>query len=251
MEALLKLWSLWWWGQLPADSMLWGMNLVYWARIGKLAQFIGGVTIIADIIGPERIRAFGQSLYSPALGQRMVMQLRQARQWMMLSVRYIPWIILEVLAPLSMLFGVNAVLGLKARLELEKIYQRQIFRSLSFRGKIWMLLIMPTLFILLSFLFYHGITKGKLDYYLPQDAKTSIFTSVFFAMSIAGIITVISTMFVTAVLLVTIPILGLVFNFVLIAPLVWLLDRPSLERSIKILALLLLLLGFHFDFLAS
>jgi hypothetical protein len=38
------------------DKLLWGMQILWWGRVGKFAAFVGGLTLILDIIGPERIR---------------------------------------------------------------------------------------------------------------------------------------------------------------------------------------------------
>jgi hypothetical protein len=34
------------------------LPLYWWARGGKIAEFIGGATVIIDLIGPERLRAW-------------------------------------------------------------------------------------------------------------------------------------------------------------------------------------------------
>ncbi len=47
---------------LSADAVLWGISIFWWERIGKVMQFLGATTIVADIIGPEKIRKFGTSL---------------------------------------------------------------------------------------------------------------------------------------------------------------------------------------------
>jgi hypothetical protein len=58
----LEAWRLWFSGQQPpSDAVLWFMSLRWWARAGKLAAFVGGATVILDLIGPERLRQFGQT----------------------------------------------------------------------------------------------------------------------------------------------------------------------------------------------
>lgn len=56
---LLELVNLWLSGQSVAGLDLWGLPVVWWARFGKLAQFTAGLTVVLDLIGPERLRAFG------------------------------------------------------------------------------------------------------------------------------------------------------------------------------------------------
>lgn len=56
-------------GQPPPDAVLWFMSLRWWARAGKIAAFLGGATVILDLIGPERLRQFGSD---PTLPQKYV-----------------------------------------------------------------------------------------------------------------------------------------------------------------------------------
>ncbi|WIX85439.1 hypothetical protein [Amycolatopsis sp. DG1A-15b] len=37
--------------------------MLVWGRVGKGLQFAGGLTVVLDLIGPERLRAFGKRLY--------------------------------------------------------------------------------------------------------------------------------------------------------------------------------------------
>lgn len=55
-------WSHWFAGQPLGDARLWGMPILWWGRIGKLAQFAAGLAVVLDLIGPERLRAWGQQL---------------------------------------------------------------------------------------------------------------------------------------------------------------------------------------------
>jgi hypothetical protein len=38
------------------DSYLWGMKVMWWGRLGKLAAFLGGLVTVLDIIGPQRLK---------------------------------------------------------------------------------------------------------------------------------------------------------------------------------------------------
>jgi hypothetical protein len=33
--------------------------MIWWGRAGKIAAFLGGLTVVLDVIGPDRIREFG------------------------------------------------------------------------------------------------------------------------------------------------------------------------------------------------
>ncbi|MBP6902563.1 MAG: hypothetical protein KBC73_20905 [Burkholderiaceae bacterium] len=62
--SLLQAWSLWLDGPLPADATYLGLKMFVWARAGKVLQFLGGATILAEIIGTQRLRQFGASLHA-------------------------------------------------------------------------------------------------------------------------------------------------------------------------------------------
>ena len=62
--TFIEAWKLWLSDNLSADALLWGISIFWWERIGKVMQFLGAITIVADIIGPDRIREFGTSVRS-------------------------------------------------------------------------------------------------------------------------------------------------------------------------------------------
>ncbi|SED59742.1 hypothetical protein SAMN04489727_8519 [Amycolatopsis tolypomycina] len=57
------LWMRWWAGEKVDGAQLWGLPMLVWGRIGKGLQFAGGLTVVLDLVGPERLRAFGKRLY--------------------------------------------------------------------------------------------------------------------------------------------------------------------------------------------
>jgi hypothetical protein len=48
-------------GQTLAEMSMYGIRMLIWSRIGKILEFLGGAMILVDIIGPERLRAWGQA----------------------------------------------------------------------------------------------------------------------------------------------------------------------------------------------
>jgi hypothetical protein len=42
------------------DAELWGLRILWWGRVGKFAAFLAGMTLVMDIIGPERLRQFSE-----------------------------------------------------------------------------------------------------------------------------------------------------------------------------------------------
>jgi hypothetical protein len=63
-------WRHWLSGDSLEQARLWGINILWWGRIGRLLEFAAALTIIAEIIGPERLRAFGRSLRTRVTARR-------------------------------------------------------------------------------------------------------------------------------------------------------------------------------------
>jgi hypothetical protein len=60
--TLFEAWHNWLSGHLDPELSLWGIRLFWWARIGKILQIVGAVTVVVDIIGPRRLRRLGTQL---------------------------------------------------------------------------------------------------------------------------------------------------------------------------------------------
>jgi hypothetical protein len=52
-------WSSWWAGRSTQNLYVLGLSMLWWGRIGKYLQFLGGLTVVLDIVGPERLRSIG------------------------------------------------------------------------------------------------------------------------------------------------------------------------------------------------
>jgi hypothetical protein len=58
----LDAWFLWFSGQeVDPRLRLWFMSILWWGRAGKIAAFLGGLTVILDLIGPDRLRRWGRA----------------------------------------------------------------------------------------------------------------------------------------------------------------------------------------------
>ncbi|MEV7042232.1 hypothetical protein [Amycolatopsis sp. NPDC051061] len=55
-------WSLWWSGQKVDGMEMWGLPMHAWARMGKLAQYAGGLVAVLDLIGHERLNKTSTSI---------------------------------------------------------------------------------------------------------------------------------------------------------------------------------------------
>lgn len=54
--------NFWWSGGSLSDSFIHGIRTLWIGRVGKLLQYIGALTILIDIIGPQKLVAIGISL---------------------------------------------------------------------------------------------------------------------------------------------------------------------------------------------
>ena len=79
--TLSEIWKLWLSDNLSADAVLWGISIFWWERIGKVMQFLGATTIVADIVGPEKIRQFGTSLQSTNSPKTLIQFLKRSCAW--------------------------------------------------------------------------------------------------------------------------------------------------------------------------
>jgi hypothetical protein len=74
---LAKVWDLWWQQQLDSDCQLWSLSITSWGRIGKLLGAVGFVALIVEIIGPSKLKKWGETLQKgPAKEQRLKAQQR-------------------------------------------------------------------------------------------------------------------------------------------------------------------------------
>lgn len=50
MVGYWEAWACWWSGVPLEDAVLWNLPMLWWARIGKLLQFAGGIVVVLDLL---------------------------------------------------------------------------------------------------------------------------------------------------------------------------------------------------------
>jgi len=65
-----------------------GLQIYWWARIGKLAQLLGALTILAEIVGPARLRSFSASLRTLRAARWALGALRNSASWLVAFFLY-------------------------------------------------------------------------------------------------------------------------------------------------------------------
>lgn len=61
--TLIEAWNLWWSGEQINNHSIHGISVLWASRVGKLMAFFAGTTIVLDVIGPERLRAFARRMW--------------------------------------------------------------------------------------------------------------------------------------------------------------------------------------------
>ena len=64
MESVsyFEAWRLWAAGELGPDVSLWGLDLWWWGRIGRIVALVSGLAVLAEIAGTTRLRSIGDWL---------------------------------------------------------------------------------------------------------------------------------------------------------------------------------------------
>ncbi len=204
----------WWqWLHPTPDRLvpeLWGFPLLWWGRIGKCLQFVGGATLILDLIGPDNLRTFGRHI-GQFRTRRDFENLRDVTVRVLRFLRAPDWPEIAVGMFFLAVFAIEVVvanpwfktwvLGLPSFLP----------SVVGFLATAIGLLLMP--FYIMALLFGFMLLMVGL-----QACWNGLL---------------------------------LLFDALFIEPIAWFLDHPRLEWRAKLFAFLALIIGFHFDLLAS
>jgi len=208
----LEAWKLWLAGQTVQDSLLWGAKILWWGRLGKVVEFLAATTIIADIIGPERLRKFGNSLH-------LAFTLTKAKYFLIDALK---WIRTMFIYNYSW-FG--------SRREEQALDQVVRFRADTFNYYVCLALTAVGLYFAWPYLSWWNVP--------------------FVAIAVLGALWMTLSPITTALLIVILSSFGVLIDLAILEPMAWLLERKMVDRWVKIISVVLLILGFHFDLLAS
>ena len=204
-----EIWSLWLEGQMVADFHLWGMRILWWGRIGKVIGLVSALAIVAEIIGPERLRNVGESI----------------------RIRYSfsnTWSLARdaIKAPghLLNLLDKNNTNNLKSVLTLPFV---------PFVYYSWILLC-----LLLTYFSWHYYFYGFLG-------------SIIFGIGVGSFFGLMISILIYPLIIFSVAIPLVIFNVLLLRPFAWVMEHKSMGKIIKVVSVVLLLVGFHFDLLAS
>lgn len=209
--TLGEAWSLWWAGPVGDERLLWGIELFWWARLGKLLQLVAGAAILAEIIGAEQLRAFGNTLHRGFTINSSLTYMRNCWSWYKAMTRFV--------------FSKPGSPEEKSAMEETDGYGADNINFL-----LSLLSIVPWTILL-----------HNLDLAWPFAFAISLFLALITLVIFGPLITV---FLIFAALLA-----GSIIDVLILEPIAWALERPALDKWIKAMSLVLLLIGFHFDFL--
>lgn len=69
--SYLDAWHRWLNGENVSGFYLWGLQILWWGRIGKLISFFSALAVVTEIVGPERLRNLGGNLHAKLTFQKV------------------------------------------------------------------------------------------------------------------------------------------------------------------------------------
>ncbi|WP_248960266.1 hypothetical protein [Sphaerisporangium perillae] len=93
--SYLDAWALWLDGRSTLGDDLFGLPMIWWGRGGKIAAFAGGLTVLLDLLGPERLR------YGPRLARKIMIGIGAVTMFAL--VLWLAIIVLAVMGVIALL----------------------------------------------------------------------------------------------------------------------------------------------------
>jgi hypothetical protein len=244
-------WSLWFSGQLTDNHTLWGLQILWWGRFGKLLAFISALVIVVDIIGAEKLRKAGAKLHTGIDFHTLVSRLFSIIKWNFIVLKASLCLLTQSILwfPILTFYIMTDSKKYSKHANGDFLFDIILKYTIDSSLALFTLLISVCVSVLLSI-------NGNLLYVQEQNFELStglnqlmvflflftinfIFIFFFFAPFIAGLLLYMYTT------------LLIVLKVFFIEPIAWILERKRLEMWVRIISVLLLLIGFHFDLLGS
>ncbi|PKB80159.1 MAG: hypothetical protein BZY88_09560 [SAR202 cluster bacterium Io17-Chloro-G9] len=214
-------------GNPTIDCKLWGMRMLWWGRIGKLVSLLSAFAIIAEFVGPVRMRTWGQSLHQVVNVRPLVRRLIAAYLWLF-------WSIISWLATIP-LFWLSSTEPFRTRI---KDRTQEHLRDVGTLGRWWKYSIVGT-----------SVLTLVLVVLIPLGMFLSFPLGTLLAILLFLVLMVYFGMFlIFGIPMILVAVLTALNAFIL-EPFAWLMERG--EKGVKIASFGLFLVAAHFDVLAS
>lgn len=212
MWGLFDAWGNWSAGQSVTDEELWGLSILWWGRVGMGMEFLAALTIIAEIIGPNRLRILERTLRAHDF----------TRKALRFSLKTLWWAWLQLV---MYVFSSE-----------DSPRQRRATDQAWAMGAAKVHVILSALLILpIGYALYHP--EAWWEWLIAL--WTAFFLALFVAIPLTVIVVVVPALLATA------------FDWAVVEPVARLLESRRVSTWIRIGSAVLLFAGFHFDLLAS
>jgi hypothetical protein len=201
-NELILAWTQWQLGRLPDELILWGQTIRWWARIGIIVQLVGALTIIVEIIGPAKIRAYGVGLKQRVENRKSLEHLIWVLNW-----------------PKRLYQTVKNGAPKPNPKHIEERIESFTVRLYTSLTTLMMMIVV-----------------------IPDPTDIAVYPVLLIIFLLAGFFLLLSILLAGA---------GFSFNSVVLMPIAWVLEHRFLSSILKILSLLAVLFGIHFNLLAS
>lgn len=223
--SYFEAWTKWLDGERLDGLKMYGLQILWWGRIGKIVGLISALAIVAEILGAERLRSFGTSMRTQTLAVG-------ARTRAIRTFKWLGWFWTAYLA---------GSLAHYRQSETDAASHRQLEKEASEEaGKFPIDGVNGTL--TLAFVAYYAI-QAWLERGLVAGLVVGIFAAVFGYLLLAPL----ALLTVNVVLMISISLV----DFLAVRPVAWVLEQHQVDKLIKIGSVVLLVAGFHLDLLAS
>jgi hypothetical protein len=235
--SLISAWRAWWEGSPMPDLTVWGLRLLWWGRLGKMGEFLGGLTVLLDIIGSERLRAWGRNLRD----RQQPARARAGKLWR--NAHRLPFAFVRYMWVERMAWEELKQTPLKARepLREERDQRRQQFDEqypvgclplLIGSGMLWVPIVWP-----------------EAASVLPRPVSSmpgwlaAVFMLLLFTFVLQGLL--------VALLALVFASTGVLVDLLVARPIAVALGTAHPGVSVKWIGVVLIVVGFHFDLLAT
>jgi hypothetical protein len=224
--GLFEAWSRWWDGQQLSGHRLYGCSILVIGRFGKFLAFIAGLAIVAELFGAQKLRSYGQSLHR---------QFTWASAWEMVRTTFAWTRDMIRLAVLSFQYS-QATRREAGRLTTER---DQLTDKLKQEHR-WKTALSMLLGTLLTVLLFDAVVGDMAVQYVVIYFT---FGAIFLTLCVSPVV----ILAVQLLLAVT----GWLIDVAVIEPFAWVLEREKIVTYVQAASVLLLVVGFLLDMLAS
>jgi len=229
--SINEVWSLWFSGRTVNELYLWGHTVLWWGRAGKIAEFSAALTIVIEIVGPLRLRRFGNSLHA-------VFTYERAKNALVSASKFFLGILARILETLFRALGVR----LDLHGDEDPDGDKGASGPYSFRPALFLSIVLTLATVLPAWrVVFSFVTWNPFTWIIACLFLWLILN--FYQVMISPLLVFVGALFFF--------VLSVVIDSFLIEPIAWILEREHVDKWIKLGAAVMLVAGFHFDLLAS